>query len=404
MKVFLYLLLIFSFPLGVLTRFSITPSVHIYLQDIFVALIILVYTKTIVSYLTNSKNIIKYACLVLFCISVLGILTHVHSILEFVIAILYMARLIAYILIFIPLTSMSYKNLQVIKHSMLISGFIFVVFGYLQYIFYPNLRNLYYLGWDEHLYRLFSTLLDPNFAGTYILLFLLFFLSYVFLNFKKSGLFTRIFYIAAGLLVSLSIFLTYSRSVYITSIISLMLYVYLLGFKKLTVAVVAIFMFGLFLLPQNFGGEGVNLLRTASIFSRLESNTQGLIIFINNPIVGVGYNSLRFVQVEYGFVNLKNALTSHAVSGFPNSYIVLLATTGLLGFGTAIFIFVKLLILLRAARKHNKYSLYATTVLVSFIAVLTNSLFENTLFYGPIIIWLVLLLGIQFGFGQKKKA
>ena len=57
------------------------------------------------------------------------------------------------------------------------TGVGFSVLGILQYLLYPNLRNLSYLGWDPHYYRLFSTFLDPNFAG--LLSFLRFFLEYI---------------------------------------------------------------------------------------------------------------------------------------------------------------------------------------------------------------------------------
>ena len=48
-------------------------------------------------------------------------------------------------------------------------------FGLVQYVLYPELRNVSYLGWDPHYYRLFSTLFYPNFVG--ILIVITFFLG-----------------------------------------------------------------------------------------------------------------------------------------------------------------------------------------------------------------------------------
>ena len=68
---------------------------------------------------------------------------------------------------------------------MLISGSLIVLLGFIQLMFYPALRNLYYLGWDEHLYRMFSTFLDPNFAGAFFVLFTLFVID-MSLRYKKE--------------------------------------------------------------------------------------------------------------------------------------------------------------------------------------------------------------------------
>ena len=53
---------------------------------------------------------------------------------------------------------------------LLFSGLVIVGLGFVQYFFYLGLRNLYYLGWDEHLSFIFQ-LLDPNFAGAFPALF-----------------------------------------------------------------------------------------------------------------------------------------------------------------------------------------------------------------------------------------
>lgn len=400
MKYLPYFFLIFSIPFGVLSRFMLAPSVYVYLHDILVLLILLIFVKAIVRFLVTSKKTTLYYSLgLLMSVSLLGIITHVGNIQEFFISVLYMVRLAAYMLILIPLISAPQKTLNKLSVSMVVSGFLFVFFGYVQYIFYPNLRNLYYLGWDEHLYRLFSTFLDPNFAGIYILLVLVLFLSFVFASFNKSRLFTKIFFIFGLVYLTTALFLTYSRSVYIVSVFSLMLYLTLLSYKKLVAVIFVVFLVGIFLLPQDLGGEGVNLLRTASIHARVDSILQGLVIFINNPIIGVGYNTLRFVQVEYGFVLVQDALVSHAAAGFPNSFVVILATTGIIGFSLAIYVlsFVGRYLYKMRSNHDRKKSLFSTAIFISYVVLLFSSLFENTLFYGIFVLWIVLEIGIVRG-------
>jgi len=396
MRYLSYFLLIFSFPFGVLSRFSITPSVHIYLHDVFVVLIICLFFKEIARYFLKSKRNLLVVLIGLFAVSLFGIITHTHSLQEFISSFLYMVRLAAYVIIAIPLFVASGAILNKLKISLLTSGFLFVTFGYIQYIFYPNLRNLYYLGWDEHLSRMFTTLLDPNFSGIYIFLILLLYLSFMLQNFKRSGLFKKIFYFCGGIFLMVAFLLTYSRGAYITLFVALPVYLYLVKRGIMRIVFFVVLLLVILLLNQSSGGEGVNLLRTASIFARFEANTQGLLIFLQNPILGVGYNTLRFIQVEYGFVNGDNAFISNAAAGFPNSYVVILATTGILGFSISILILYKIWRWIRDKTKKQK-STFSYCVLASFIAVLVSSLFENTLFYGVIVLWMVLEIGILKG-------
>jgi len=395
-----FFLLIFSFPLGVLSRFSINPSIHIYIHDVFVVIILSLFVQEIGNYLFHARSKVLSAFAGLSVISIIGIVTHVNSVQELEVSILYMLRLFAYILIMVPLFSAPHTILIKLKNSMLISGFIFVAFGYLQYIFYPNLRNLYYLGWDEHLSRLFSTLLDPNFSGIFILLVFILFLSQSVYKFKTSKIFAKTFYICGVVFLSVALLLTYSRSVYITSIIVLITYFYAVGYKKFAGIILGCFVVGIVFLPQGLGGEGVNLFRTASIFARFDANMQGVIIFLQNPIFGVGYNTLRFVQSDYGFINTYNALNSNAAAGFPNSYIVILATTGVLGFSLVSFIFYRLWKWIALVRLQRVHASLANCVYASFLAILVSSLFENTLFYGLILLWFVLEIGILKGLSK----
>src|SRR3989344_1662042 len=57
------------------------------------------------------------------------------------------------------------KTARISLPGLFISGSMIALLGLLQYWLYPELRNLYYLGWDPHHYRVFSTMLDPNFIG-----------------------------------------------------------------------------------------------------------------------------------------------------------------------------------------------------------------------------------------------
>lgn len=394
MKNFLFYLLVATFPLGVLTRISIFPSVNIYLEDIFIFLILIVSWKNILFFL-KKRNKFSVIFFLFSVVGVIGVITHVQGFLHVFSSLSYLLRLVCYMLLLVPLSLLPSQTLTKLKVEMVVAGFIFVCLGYVQYLYYPSLRNLYYLGWDEHLYRLFSTLLDPNFAGAFIVLIILLFSSIVFKNFQISSFKYRISYVIGYLFLFPSLFLTYSRSSYIMAIFSFFLFLILIKQKKLVVVLGAILFLGLFLLPQGLGGEGVKLLRTASIFARTAQYEHSIKIIEKNPVIGIGFNSLRFVSGEYGFISQKDLLTTHAGAGVPNSYLFVASTTGIMGLLlVSCFLLMALREIYTRIKGDKKDSIFASIVFSSLCGVLIGSMFENFLFFSQILLWLILLSGI----------
>ena len=104
---------------------------------------------------------------------------------DFFISLLYLIRLLLYASLYAIILSLDKKFIQKLKLFLIIPISLFLISGYIQFFLYQNLRNLYYLGWDEHLYRLFSTFLDPNFAGTFFVLTFIYLLYLVFSNLEN---------------------------------------------------------------------------------------------------------------------------------------------------------------------------------------------------------------------------
>lgn len=386
---YLFYALPISLTLGVLTKVTVFPSVNIYAQDLIVFLIILLSLKDIIRFL-KKRNIFSVLFLAFSIISISSLIFSITNLFEFGSSVLYLFRLGLYLSIIIPLLNFDKSSRIILRKTMILSGFLFIFFGYIQYFLYPNLRNLYYLGWDDHLYRLFSTFLDPNFAGIFIVLIILFYSVFFFERFQKSKLSSKTIFILGYLFIIPSLFLTYSRSSLISGLISILLFMLLVGKKKIAAVSIIVFMVLLFIVPKNLGGEGVNLLRTYSTSARLAQYSNTVQIFVDNPIIGVGFNSLRFVSAKYGFVEESQILISHSAAGVPNSFLVILATTGILGFSIfSIFV----LNLLKYAR-NIKNNFYFNVLTAMLAAVLIDSIFENALFYAPIMLWLVLSFGV----------
>jgi O-antigen ligase len=121
-----------------------------------------------------------------------------------------------------------------------------------------------------------------------------------------------------------------------------------------------------FIAPKQFG-EGVNLTRTFSIFSRVKDYQDGLKLFLERPIIGYGYNRLRTVKKDY---------TSHSGSAFSSSYLTILVSAGVMGFISLIGLM--RLIWTKTAGKYRSVLIFLATI----------SFFDNV-FLHPFILYLL---------------
>lgn len=395
LKLYAATVLLLSF--GVVLSFQLPNGVRLYMYD----LPILFIAPFSCIYLFSSHKFYKeimYLLAFIF-IGLIGLLLSLSAVKDLTYSIAYLGRLLIYLLLSVPIFSFSKKQLLFLLKVIFLSGVVFVILGYLQYFLYPDLANLYYFGWDRHLYRLFSTFLDPNYTGIYLVFVYICSIGivdlFVFDKRKRYLLITAILFLPA-------IFLTYSRSAYIALIVTFGTFLFYTKRRYLFIAF-AIFIAGLFLLPKNFGGEGVNLLRTNSITARLQANERVISVIIQNPVLGVGFNSLRYAYLRDGSLSFEN-VQSHAANGAPNSYLYLLATTGILGFSAFSFYFYNILEKINEERKQEKsYAKLALVVFSGIVGILAASFFENAFFFSPIFILGVILIAILIRLSKITK-
>lgn len=305
---------------------------------------------------------------------------------QFFVSAMYLVRWIAYAVIFFVVWDFDKSFKEKIKRLLIFVGSIVVFLGYLQYFFYPSLRNLYYLGWDEHMFRMFSVFLDPNFAGAFFVLFFLFAVNMFIKN--KNILIGIISALTLG-----AVFLTFSRSALIMLIISSGVLLTLMNKKKLIIWLLVIVLSVLMLSSKYFNIENINLFRIASSEARLEAARDAISIIKNNPIFGVGFNAYRYAQVRYGFRNEESQIVSHADSGTENSFLFVIATTGLVGFVLLIFLWFRILKNDLADRP---------LVIASTAGVFIDSFFVNSLFYPFIMFWLWIILALSIKYSKSR--
>lgn len=351
----LLLLTIYVWPFGQLLTFSL-PGIPftIYLLDIIV---FLVFVSLILSKKRKAifSGPITKPLFIFLGIAIISLLVNIRPGISGVpLSAFYLIRLIIYPSLFFAAGFVGFKKL---KTPLIISIGIFLILGLIQYLAFPDMRYLKLLGFDDHYFRLIGSLYDPNFTGAVLTGIGLYLIG------KNK--------ILQSLPFVLLIAITFSRASYLVFFIGL---IYLMVINKKIKLLILLFLLGIaILLVPKPGGEGVNLLRTFSIFSRFDSWEQGAKLFLERPILGWGYNTLRAAD------NTRFQI--------DNSYIYLLATTGIIGFLSFVTLIVKLV-----------KSINDNGIKILILSILLNSLFNNTLFY----IWISAMFWFALGIGPEK--
>ncbi|MBI2430723.1 MAG: O-antigen ligase family protein [Candidatus Levybacteria bacterium] len=381
-KIF-FLFLLFLFPFGEIARFDLGNNIAVRVLDVAIGLVLVAWLldkEKKKRFQKKLVNPILFFTGALFVSLFLNMKNYQGS--EIIISSLYFLRWIVYAGLYFVVADFDIKFKSKIRELLVVIGAMVVVLGYVQYFLYPNLRNLYYLGWDEHLYRMFSTFLDPNFAGTFFVLYLLF-LSGLFWNSYKEKQYRSIqIYGGLFVLTFCAILLTFSRGAFIMFFVSMG--VFLMQIKKARllfgIAVLSIIFLGL--VSRFNQSEGTNLFRTTSNLARIESVNRAITIFLDNPIFGVGFNNYRYAKLRYGFTS-KSKYEDHAGAGTDNSFLFVLATTGIIGFSAYVYLWYSIV--------RNLRNIVITS---SLVGLFVNALFINSLFYPFIMAWVWILLGI----------
>lgn len=342
----LFISLFLLFPLGQFAKIDVLVLI------IFLFWLVLVKNK--------SKNSLTKPFLIFFLIALASLLLRFPQleINQFIISSLYLIRLVVYAsLMFVAHDLINKKIIDknFILNGLIFSGIALSVIGLLQYLIFPDMRMMKYLGWDDHHFRIVSTFFDPNFTGIIYAVTVLLLLTR--LNLREGLTF---------LIPFIALLLTYSRTAYLSFFIGLSVLLIQKKQINLIFPLVLSFLLLAMLLPRSPGGEGVKLERTSSISNRLDSIKTGFKVFLKNPVIGIGFNTYKFLPG-------KN-IESHSASGVENSYVLILTTTGILGF----------LAFLNILRRLSPGP--------EILAILVSALFINSLFYPWIMIFLFLLM------------
>lgn len=375
-----------SLPFGQLGAIAIAPTVIVYVHDVILSF--LVFFNGI----TLKKSFFAIGrlrlALVLFCMIALFSLfvnAFEFSFHQVFLSSLYLIRFILYASLYFIVLRNNFR-FDFWLMGLYGSGIIFGLFGLIQYILYPTLRNLFYLGWDEHFYRLFSTFFDPNFAGIYIVL-----TFYLGIYLYKSVLQKRLVLFLQAFLV-LTLLLTYSRSSFLSFIFGMFLMFFLSSRLRVGLVFVIVFFLFIVLLPT-WGRDVLEISRRNSIVARLGNWQQSIALATEKPLFGFGFNTLRIVQIERGWAS-DYPYVSRSASGVDNSLLFVLVTTGLVGLLSYINLIVNKFYVGFFIFRRQKLRFLGLIYIVSLTSLLVHSMFMNSLFYPWTMIWLWIFTGV----------
>lgn len=365
--------------LGQLQRLELPPWPAFYLHDLLLASWagwLLVknwqsFIKTAKKVLTGRVNIWKNWPLEWSLVGwlILGWLVAIGGGVFSLTALLYTARFLTYGLIFFWLGRTRTLPAPLARWGAVVIGGCGLVWGLGQYWLLPDMRFLSINGWDDHYYRLLGTQFDPNFMG---LILVLFFVHLQRLKIKPQW---QVIILGLKILTLLGLALTFSRSAWLSFGVAQIL---LAGTKWKRYWPALVLLFFIWLMPKP-GGEGVVLSRTASIEARALTAKQTLVELSGWQWL-VGRGLFNTPKASYVLGDYQRA--DHA--GLPDNLLLLVLNSG----GVVGLILVAAL----SIRWGQKFYRTSPAGLIFVLAVVTHSLFNNSLFQPFIFIFLSLSL------------
>ncbi len=391
LNISLLLLFIFAYPFGILFRINIDLfgfPLRINIIDLIALLTIPCSIYYLVKY-SNTALVALFTPVIIYLSFILFISLGQFNLIQVIYGSTYLFKFIGYISFFVYIFYLKERrivsDLWLLK-SLLFMAVIIAIFGWFQYIYFYDLRDLKFIGWDDHYYRLQSTLIDPGYTGIVMLLGIIV-SAHLWLKNNK------LLYILYCLFLFISLLFTYSRASILALLASILFYpIIQKKFKtKIIIILISLILSAILILPRK-SSEGSKLERTFSIFAKFRNYNQTLVIFKNNPLFGVGYNNLCSARIINNFGDI---YPSHSCSGSDNGILFILATSGIIG----LFIFLRLtLVILEII----KYSGHYTLILLSLLAVFVHGMFLNNFFYSWILGWLAILILTGFN-GERLK-
>lgn len=387
----LFYICFFLLSLGQLVNVSRSEGLNLYLFDgavFFFALVGLIY------FLFKKQLVINKVFIGLLSFCTVGAASLIFnfflnslSFWELTNSAFYLLRFCSYIISGLIVSNMINTGIlskKELKNSSIGFGVFLAIMGFIQLIVLPDFETLDpSLGWDPHKNRLSSTFFDPNYMGGFLCIcFALLLDNFYKKEFKKSD-------VIKGLILVLAIFLTFSRSAWIMFSIIITIYALFKDARLLMLAAFIAFSAYFFVPRVQTRISGVTDPADSAQF-RFISWQNSVEIIKDNWIYGVGFNSYRYAQRDYGFFG-DLSYGGNSGAGTDSSLLFVLATTGVVGLAIYILSFSYLMF----------YKLDILNIALG-TSLLIESQFINSLFYPQILFLIMVVAALSFSIKQKS--
>jgi O-antigen ligase len=379
------------------TSVSKGSGLNFYLFDVGVGLFVFVgflyFLSVKKSLKIPKKSVLFLIFLIISALSLLLVL-HNYSQEELAVSFFYLLRLVSYVLSGIVIFNMIEKGLitkENVTDAFIYSGLFLSLAGFIQLLVLPDFTVLDpNLGWDPHKNRLASTFFDPNFLGAYLVLCLILLLEKFYpakapgSTGNKKRLVEKRYYIIFSVTLS-ALFLTFSRSAWGMFAVAVLSYG-IFRSRRLLYGAFFIAFLAYFAVPriQTRISGITDPADSASLRFVSWGNTMEIVK--DNFWLGVGFNTFRYVQKQYGFLE-PGQEGIHSGAGSDSSILFVFATTGI--FGALIYLGALLFPAIESFLGRKGKWLLVFTLVGAF---LLESQFINSLFYPQIMFFTFFLL------------
>lgn len=272
------------------------------------------------------------------------------------------------------------------------SGVVLAVLGFIQLKIFPDFSFMVPKGWDPHVGRLLSSWFDPNFLGGFFLLLIAVTTSVALYTPWRQAR----WWWAVSVVMGLAIVLTFSRSAYVGLVVALGIIGLVRSRVALFIGALAMISLVLFVPRIQERVIGIRSIdETAQL--RLVSYRNAFTVIGDHPLLGVGYNLYKYVQVEYNFLEKTE---EHSASGSDSSLLTIWVTTGTIGLFVYIWLFVAMLTELwktwRDRSLPRLWQGFGLGALAGMCGLFAHSQFVNGLQYPHLmeIMWLIVAMAI----------
>lgn len=328
-------------------------------------------------------------------------------------AVIYLAVTIALFIFYLMVVNLldNKKHYRFIIFSLIISNIIISLFT----VYQLSVQNTFYFGRQavesisgDKIWRASGTYNDPNVAASFLAVGIIMTISVII--YSKEKKYYKILYLFATIIALVGIAITFSRSGWVTLATGVITLVFFQKIKKkivlwitsivIALVLVIIFVpFGGFIVARAF--SIFDIIKDPSIHIRILLALSGIDMFLQSPIIGLGYRSFPILYdyfrqplIPYGLLYIKE---SHTL------IVTLLAELGIVGFSIVLMWFRRFFIdCFRLINEQNDSFIKSIVIGCFAVFVSLNFCF---LFYGNLFphfnfIWLI--FGIVYSIKLKN--